>query len=41
MEPLDLLILLGVNLFGVYALYKIGQIVYWYLKDRSSKKEQF
>jgi len=40
MEPLDLLIIIGVNLFGVYALYKIGQVLYWYLKDRASKEEK-
>jgi hypothetical protein len=38
-DPIRLLLILGTNIFGVYALYKILQGVYWALKDRSSEEE--
>jgi hypothetical protein len=38
-EPVRLLLVLGSNIFGVYALYKILQISYWFLKDRENKEE--
>jgi len=34
-----LLLIIGANIFGVYALYKILQAGYWFLKDRSSEEE--
>jgi len=40
MEPLKLLLIIGTNLLGVYALYKICQISYWFIKDRISGKEE-
>ena len=38
MEPYEILVLLGINIFGIYALYKIGKVVYWFIKDRRSKE---
>lgn len=40
MEPWKLVLIIGANLFGVYALFKICQISYWFIKDRMSKKEE-
>jgi hypothetical protein len=40
MEPLKLLLIIGANLFGVYALYKICQVLYWFIKDRTSESEE-
>ncbi len=40
MEPLKLVLVIGANLLGVYALYKICQASYWFIKDRVSKKEE-
>jgi len=37
LDPIQILVLIGINIFGVYALYKISQIVYWFIKDRRSK----
>jgi len=39
MEPLKLALMIGANLFGVYALFKICQVSYWFFKDKVSKKE--
>jgi len=41
MEPLELVLIIGTNLLGVYALFKICQISYWFIKDRTSKREEF
>ena len=38
-DPIRILLILGANIFGIYALYKILQASYWFLKDRSSKEE--
>ena len=38
-DPIRLLLILGANIFGVYALYKIIQAGYWFLKDRVSEEE--
>lgn len=38
-DPVRLLLILGANIFGVYALYKILQAGYWFLKERSSEEE--
>ena len=38
-DPLGILLIIGTNIFGVYCLYKIIQVGYWFLKDRSSKDE--
>jgi hypothetical protein len=38
-DPVQLLLILGANIFGVYALYKILQASYWFIKDRSSEEE--
>jgi hypothetical protein len=38
-DPIRILLVLGANIFGVYALYKILQASYWFLKDRSSEEE--
>ncbi len=38
-DPIRILLILGTNIFGVYALYKILQASYWFLKDRSSEDE--
>jgi len=38
-DPVSLLLLIGTNIFGVYALYKILQMSYWFLKDRSKEEE--
>jgi len=40
MEPLRLLLIIGSNLFGVYALFKICQALYWFIKDRTSESEE-
>jgi len=40
MEPLQLVLIIGTNLFGVYALYKICQFSYWFIKDKISGKEE-
>jgi hypothetical protein len=40
-DPLRLILIIGTNIFGVYALYKILQAGYWFFKDRSSKEEDF
>jgi len=36
---MGILLIIGTNLFGVYCLYKIIQVGYWFLKDRSSEDE--
>ena len=38
-DPIRILLILGTNIFGIYALYKILQASYWFLKDRSSEEE--
>ena len=38
-DPVRILLILGANIFGVYALYKILQAGCWFLKDRSSEEE--
>jgi len=38
-DPVRLLLIIGRNIFGVYALYKILQMSYWFIKDRSSDEE--
>jgi hypothetical protein len=38
-EPLRLLLIVGANIIGVYALYKILQASYWFLKDRVTEEE--
>ena len=38
-NPLRLLLIIGTNIFGVYALYKIIQMGYWLLKERASEEE--
>lgn len=40
MEPLKLVLIVGANLIGVYALFKICQALYWFFKDRISKGEE-
>jgi len=40
MEPLKLILIIGANLFGVYALFKICQVSYWFLKERVSGEEE-
>ena len=37
--PLRILFIIGTNIFGVYALYKIVQEVYFYLKNQNSDEE--
>jgi hypothetical protein len=38
-DPVRILLILGANIFGVYALYKVLQASYWFIKDRSSDEE--
>jgi hypothetical protein len=38
-DPVRILLILGANIFGVYALYKVLQATYWFIKDRSSDEE--
>lgn len=38
-DPVRILLILGANIFGVYALYKVLQASYWFIKDRSSEEE--
>ncbi len=38
-DPVRLLLIIGTNIFGVYALYKILLMSYWFIKDRSSDEE--
>jgi hypothetical protein len=38
-DPVRLLLILGANIFGVYALFKVLQASYWFIKDRSSDEE--
>ena len=38
-DPLRLLLMIGTNIFGVYALYKIVQEVYFYIKNQNSDEE--
>jgi len=38
-DPIGILLIIGTNIFGVYCLYKIIQVGYWFLKDRSSEDE--
>jgi hypothetical protein len=38
-DPMRILLIIGTNIFGVYCLYKIIQVGYWFLKDRSSNEE--
>lgn len=38
-DSIGLLLLIGSNIFGVYALYKILQMSYWFLKDRSKEED--
>ena len=38
-DPIRILLIIGTNIFGVYCLYKIIQVGYWFLKDRSSNEE--
>ena len=38
-DPIGLLLMIGTNIFGVYALYKIVQVVYFYLKNQNSDEE--
>ena len=38
-DPLSLLLMIGTNIFGVYALYKIAQEVYFYIKNKNSDEE--
>jgi hypothetical protein len=37
---ISFLLLIGANIFGVYALYKILQMSYWFFKDRASKEDE-
>ena len=38
-DSLRLVLIMGANIFGVYALYKIIKMGYWILRDRSSEEE--
>lgn len=38
-DPLGLLFMIGTNIFGVYALYKIAQEIYFYIKNQTSDDE--
>ncbi|HUS79374.1 MAG TPA: hypothetical protein VM050_12030 [Patescibacteria group bacterium] len=38
-EVFQLLLMIGTNLFSVYALYKIIQFGYYYIKDMTNKEE--
>jgi hypothetical protein len=38
-DPFRLILIVGANIFGVYALFKILQMGYWFFKDRKSKEE--
>jgi hypothetical protein len=38
-EPLGLLLFIGTNIFGVYALYKIISEVYFYFKSQNTEEE--
>ncbi len=38
-DPMGILLIIGTNLFGVYCLYKIIQVGYWFLTDRSREDE--
>jgi len=38
-DPLGLLLMIGTNIFGVYALYKIAQEIYAYIKNQTSDDE--
>jgi hypothetical protein len=38
-DPLSLLLMIGTNIFGIYALYKIVQEVYFYFKNQNSDEE--
>jgi len=38
-NPLRILFIIGTNIFGVYALYKIVQEVYFYIKNQNSDEE--
>lgn len=39
LELKELLVIIGLNIFGVYAFYNILKVVYWFIRDKSSKKE--
>ncbi len=38
-DPIRILLMIGTNIFGVYALYKIAQEVYFYIKNQSSDED--
>jgi len=38
-EPIRFLLILGTNIFGIYAFYKVLQGIYWYLQDQTRKDE--
>ncbi len=38
-DPLSLVFMIGTNIFGVYALYKIVQVVYFYIKNQNSDED--
>ena len=40
MEPFEFLLIAGTNIFGIYALFKIGQALYYFVKNKMSKKEE-
>ena len=38
-DPIRLALLIGANIFGVYAFYKVVQFTYWFIKDKTSSEE--
>ena len=38
-EPIRILLIIGANIFGAYALYKLLQMGYWFIKDSTRKEE--
>lgn len=36
---MQLALIIGANLFGVYALFKICQFSYWLIKEKMSKEK--
>ncbi len=38
-EPVRILLIIGANIIGVYALFKILQVSYWFLKDKRNEEE--
>ena len=38
-EPVRIILIIGANIIGVYALFKILQVGYWFLKDKTNEEE--